>query len=419
MTQRSALFAPIEDAVAAIGRGEIVVVVDDEDRENEGDLIMAAEFATPEKIAFFVHHTSGVICAPLTGERLRRARPAADGRAQHRDAAHRVPRHGRLPPRHDDRHLGRPIARRRSRRSSTRRPDPATSPVPVTSSRCATGQGGVLKRAGHTEATVDLARLAGLYPAGVLCEIVNDDGSNGPRARPRAVLRRARPADDLDRRPDPLPAPHREARPPRRRGPHPDAVGRLHLHRVRVDPRRRAAPRVRPRRRAGHRRRARPRAQRVPHRRRVRLAACDCGPQLDAAMADDRRRRTRRRRVPPRPRGPRHRHRPQDPRLQPAGPGPRHRRREHRARPARRQPRVRHRRADPRRPRHHDDAADDEQPRASTAVSRASASRSSSGCRSRCARIPRTSTTCAPSASGWATCSDDLGDGALGSEGNR
>ena len=63
-------FATIPDAIAAVARGEIVVVVDDEDRENEGDLIMAAEAVTPEKIAFFVRHTSGVICAPLTGERL-------------------------------------------------------------------------------------------------------------------------------------------------------------------------------------------------------------------------------------------------------------------------------------------------------------------------------------------------------------
>ena len=63
-------FASIEDAVAAMARGEIIVVVDDEDRENEGDLIMAAEAATPETIAFFVRHTSGVICAPLTGDRL-------------------------------------------------------------------------------------------------------------------------------------------------------------------------------------------------------------------------------------------------------------------------------------------------------------------------------------------------------------
>src|SRR3712207_7029290 len=63
-------FARIEDAIAAFGRGEIVVVVDDAERENEGDLIMAAEFATPEKIAFFLNHTSGVICCPMTGERL-------------------------------------------------------------------------------------------------------------------------------------------------------------------------------------------------------------------------------------------------------------------------------------------------------------------------------------------------------------
>src|SRR5205807_3835847 len=64
-------FAKIEDAVAGIGRGEIVVVIDDEDRENEGDLIMAAEFATAETIAFFVKHTSGLICAPITKERAR------------------------------------------------------------------------------------------------------------------------------------------------------------------------------------------------------------------------------------------------------------------------------------------------------------------------------------------------------------
>ena len=66
MTDADIAFAKIPDAIAAIGRGEVVVVVDDEDRENEGDLIMAAEAATPEKIAFFLHHTSGVICAPVT-----------------------------------------------------------------------------------------------------------------------------------------------------------------------------------------------------------------------------------------------------------------------------------------------------------------------------------------------------------------
>jgi len=68
--QEHSVFASIQDAVAAMARGEIIVVVDDEDRENEGDLIMSAEAATPENITFFVRHTSGVICAPLTGERL-------------------------------------------------------------------------------------------------------------------------------------------------------------------------------------------------------------------------------------------------------------------------------------------------------------------------------------------------------------
>src|SRR5947207_15552312 len=63
-------FADIEDAIAAIGAGEMVIVVDDADRENEGDLVMAAEYATPDKIAFFLNHTSGVICIPLTGDRL-------------------------------------------------------------------------------------------------------------------------------------------------------------------------------------------------------------------------------------------------------------------------------------------------------------------------------------------------------------
>ncbi len=82
--------ARVEEAIAAIGRGEIVVVVDDEDRENEGDLIMAAEAATPEKIAFFLAHTSGVICVPLTAERADAARAASDGHGQHRVAAHRL-----------------------------------------------------------------------------------------------------------------------------------------------------------------------------------------------------------------------------------------------------------------------------------------------------------------------------------------
>jgi len=165
----------IDKAIAAIGRGEIVVVVDDEDRENEGDLIMAAEFATPEKIAFFVKHTSGLICAPVTEARadeLDLPLMVSVNTESHRTAFTVTV---------DYRH-GTSTGISAGDRASTIRAliDPASQPtdfnrpghIHVLRAR----DGGVLKRAGHTEAAVDLARLAGLYPAGVLCEIVTDDG---------------------------------------------------------------------------------------------------------------------------------------------------------------------------------------------------------------------------------------------------
>jgi len=169
-------FATIPEAVAAISRGEIVVVVDDEDRENEGDLIMAAEAATPEKIAFFVRHTSGVICTPLTGERLDELdiplMVRDNTEAQRTAFTYTVDyRHG----------TSTGISASDRARTIQGLIDPATRPgdlarpghiFPLRYS-----EGGVLKRAGHTEAAVDLARMAGLYPAGVLCEIVNDDGT--------------------------------------------------------------------------------------------------------------------------------------------------------------------------------------------------------------------------------------------------
>ncbi|HEY6530846.1 MAG TPA: bifunctional 3,4-dihydroxy-2-butanone-4-phosphate synthase/GTP cyclohydrolase II [Acidimicrobiales bacterium] len=169
-------FATIPEAVAAVGRGEIVVVVDDEDRENEGDLIMAAESATPETIAFFVRHTSGVICAPLTGDRLDELEIPLMVRdnteAQRTAFTYSV----------DFRH-GTSTGISAADRAATIRAliDPATRPGDLARPghifplRYAAG--GVLKRAGHTEAAVDLARMAGLSPAGVLCEIVNDDGT--------------------------------------------------------------------------------------------------------------------------------------------------------------------------------------------------------------------------------------------------
>ncbi|MEY4130575.1 MAG: hypothetical protein RLZZ31_699 [Actinomycetota bacterium] len=169
-------FSTIPEAVEAIARGEIVVVVDDEDRENEGDLIMAAEAVTPEKIAFFVRHTSGVICAPLTGERLDELEIPLMVRDN--TEAQRTAFTYSVDYRHDT-STGISASDRsatiRALIDPTTRPGDLARPGHIFPLRYA--EGGVLKRAGHTEAAVDLARMAGLAPAGVLCEIVNDDGT--------------------------------------------------------------------------------------------------------------------------------------------------------------------------------------------------------------------------------------------------
>lgn len=173
-------FSEVESAVAAIGRGEMVVVVDDEDRENEGDLVMAAEAATPDKIAFFLAHTSGVICVPLVPERAEQLdlplMVTANTEAQRTAFTVSV----------DARHTtttGISAADRAATIAALI--DPATKgtdlnrPGHIFPLRYRPG--GVLKRAGHTEATVDLARAAGLTPAGVLCEIVTEDKSGMAR----------------------------------------------------------------------------------------------------------------------------------------------------------------------------------------------------------------------------------------------
>ncbi|CAN5830268.1 bifunctional 3,4-dihydroxy-2-butanone-4-phosphate synthase/GTP cyclohydrolase II [soil metagenome] len=186
-------FAPIEDAVAAIGRGEIIVVVDDEDRENEGDLIMAAEHVTPEKIAFFLHHTSGFICAPITTERANELdmRPMVEHNTESMRTAFLVSV--------DYRH-GTSTGISGFDRAATVQAlvDPSTRPGALARPghilHLEARAGGVLKRAGHTEATVDLARMAGLYPAGILCEIV-DDKKMGMARQPE--LRRFADEHDL------------------------------------------------------------------------------------------------------------------------------------------------------------------------------------------------------------------------------
>jgi 3,4-dihydroxy 2-butanone 4-phosphate synthase / GTP cyclohydrolase II len=169
-------FTHIENAIAAIQRGELVVVVDDADRENEGDLIMAAEKVTPETMAFMIRHTSGVICMPMLGERLDDLRlplmVAHNTEVQRTaftisvDAVHGTT-------------TGISAADRattvRALIDADTRPEDLARPGHIFPLRYR--EGGVLKRAGHTEAAVDLARLAGLSAAGVLAEVVNDDGT--------------------------------------------------------------------------------------------------------------------------------------------------------------------------------------------------------------------------------------------------
>jgi 3,4-dihydroxy 2-butanone 4-phosphate synthase/GTP cyclohydrolase II len=169
-------FAPIEDIIAAVGRGEMVIMADDEDRENEGDLIIAAEDATPDNLGFMLRYTSGIICLPVVGERLDELElpmMVAKNTDVRRtaftisiDAAHGTT-------------TGISAADRC--RTVLAVIDPETRPEdlarPGHMYPLRYEPGGVLKRAGHTEAAVDLAELAGKYPAAVLAEVMNDDGT--------------------------------------------------------------------------------------------------------------------------------------------------------------------------------------------------------------------------------------------------
>ena len=169
-------FASVPELVAAIGRGEMVIVVDDADRENEGDLVLAASAATSAYLGFMIRHSSGILTVPMLGERLddlelpMMVRESTDVRrtaftisvdARHGtttgiSASDRARTIGvLLDPESTPRDLARPGH---------------VYPLRYV-------EGGVLKRAGHTEAAVDLAKLAGLYPAGILAEVMNDDGT--------------------------------------------------------------------------------------------------------------------------------------------------------------------------------------------------------------------------------------------------
>lgn len=166
----------IEDAIAAIARGEIVVVVDDRDRENEGDLVIASEAIAPQAIAFMMNYARGLICVAMEGERL-----------DELQIPQMVPNNTELlktaftvsvdyiPETTTGISAADRSATVRALIGENSRPEDFARPGHIFPLRA--HPNGVLSRPGHTEAAVDLARLAGLSPSGVICEVANDDGT--------------------------------------------------------------------------------------------------------------------------------------------------------------------------------------------------------------------------------------------------
>lgn len=178
----------VDDAVMAFAKGEIVVVMDDDDRENEGDLFVAASLCTPEKMAFIIRHTSGIVCAPVAAEHARRLH--LDPMVANNDAplgtAFTVSvdvRHGLTTgiSAEERNNTVRAMANHNSGPGDFVRPGHVFPLV--------AREGGVLMRSGHTEACIDLCRLAGLPPVGVLSELMNLDGTvmRGPQVATFAV----------------------------------------------------------------------------------------------------------------------------------------------------------------------------------------------------------------------------------------
>src|ERR1051326_5465121 len=175
-TSEAFQFDTIDDVVSDIAKGKLVIVTDDADRENEGDLVMAAEKATAKTVNFMATHGRGLICVPIVNERAEQLglqRMVAQNREMYRtdftvsvDAAKGVTTGISA---HDRAATIRTIARRKSTAEDLVQPGHI---FPLRAK-----EGGVLRRAGHSEAAVDLARMAGLLPAGVLCEILHDDGT--------------------------------------------------------------------------------------------------------------------------------------------------------------------------------------------------------------------------------------------------
>src|SRR5215510_11300988 len=166
----------IQEVLQAFARGELVVVTDDDDREGEGDLIVAASFCTAEKMAFVIRHTSGIVCAPITSEDARRLR--LDPMVAHNESNHTTaftvsidykPDGGTGISAEERASCCRALANPNAGANDFARPGHIFPLI--------ARDGGVLLRSGHTEAAVDLCKLANLPPVGVISELVNDDGT--------------------------------------------------------------------------------------------------------------------------------------------------------------------------------------------------------------------------------------------------
>jgi len=174
--EKTPLTTPVEEAIQAVRRGKLIIIVDDEDRENEGDFMVAAEKATPDIINFMSKHGRGLICLPLTRKRLEELQlplMVQDNTARFQ-TAFTVSIDAK-----DGVTTG--ISTYDRARTVQVAVDPKTKPADLSRPGhifpLQAKEGGVLARAGQTEAAVDLARLAGLTPAGVICEIMNEDGT--------------------------------------------------------------------------------------------------------------------------------------------------------------------------------------------------------------------------------------------------
>ncbi|MAE42700.1 3,4-dihydroxy-2-butanone-4-phosphate synthase [Candidatus Woesearchaeota archaeon] len=169
------VFSKIEEAINDIKRGKMVIVVDDENRENEGDVVLAAEKATGDRINFMITHGKGLVCMPIVGDRLDELE--IPQMVNHNDITrckfalsvdHKTETTTGISP--NDR-----AATILSMINPASKPEDFFKPGHLFPLRY--HEGGVLERQGHTEASVDLAKLAGLYPAAIICEVINEDGS--------------------------------------------------------------------------------------------------------------------------------------------------------------------------------------------------------------------------------------------------